>query len=65
MPAVRDFSSLLAPIPKGSWVAISHDEQRIVAFAASLEEAVRKAKEVGEPDPIVIRVPETDAGLLL
>jgi hypothetical protein len=58
MPAVKDVSKLLVDVPKGAWVALSHDEERVVAYAAELPEAIRKAKELGEADPIVIRVPE-------
>ena len=34
------------------------DEERVIAYAAELQEALRKAKEAGENDPIVTRVPE-------
>lgn len=57
---VRDFSILLANVPKGWWVAIAHSEDRVVAKAASLEEALSYAKETGEGDPFIIRVPERD-----
>lgn len=65
MPVVKDLSKVLAGIPKGSWVAISHDEERVLAYASDLEEAIQKAKEAGEENPIVIRVPETEVALLL
>jgi hypothetical protein len=66
MPAVKDFSKILADIPKGFWVALSHDdEDRVVSFDAKLEEAIRKAKEAGEDDPVVIRVPDTPSALFL
>ena len=65
MPAIKDLSKLLAGVPKGSWVAISKDETRVLAYSASLDQALEKAKAAGEPDPIVIRVPETEAALFL
>ena len=65
MPAVRDLAKLLAGVPKGSWVAISKDETRVVAYSADLDEALDKAKEAGESDPIVIRVPEVEVAVLL
>ncbi len=65
MSAARDFSRLLASVPKGSWVAISHDEERVISYAADLLEALEKAREAGEKDPAVIRVPESDAVMLL
>lgn len=65
MSAVKDLAKLLADIPRGSWVAISHDEERVVAYAAFLDEALKKAKEAGEENPVVIRVPENQAAVLL
>jgi len=65
MPEVKDLSKLLADLPRGSWVALSHDEERVVAYDAQLEEVIRKAKELGEENPIFTRVPERDAVLFL
>lgn len=65
MVAVKDISKLLAGVPKGAWVALSKDEDRVVAFASELQEALKKAQEAGESDPVVIRVPESDASTLL
>ncbi|MFZ3214889.1 MAG: hypothetical protein WA192_02410 [Candidatus Acidiferrales bacterium] len=58
MLAVNDISKLLVSVPKGAWVALSSDESRVVAFAAELQDALAKAKELGEPNPVVMRVPE-------
>jgi hypothetical protein len=63
--AVKDISKLLASVPKGAWVALSKDEERIIAYAAELQEALDKAKQAGETDPVVIRVPEAEAPTLL
>ncbi len=63
MEAVKKLPELLAEIPRGAWVALSHDEQRVVAYGAELEDVVRQAKEAGEDDPIVTRVPQTKATL--
>jgi hypothetical protein len=62
--AAKDISRLLVDVPKGAWVALSKDEERVVAYAAELQEAIQKAKEAGENDPVVIRVPETDGSSL-
>jgi hypothetical protein len=64
MFAAKDISKLLVDIPKGAWVALSKDEEKVVAYAAELQEAIEKAKEAGENDPVVIRVPETDGSTL-
>jgi Family of unknown function (DUF5678) len=64
MMAVKDVSKLLADVPRGAWVAVSKDEERVIAYAAELQEVLRKAKEAGENDPIVTRVPEVDGAAL-
>jgi hypothetical protein len=65
MLAVKDVSKLLADVPKGAWVALSRDEEHVIAYAAELMEVLAKAKEAGETDPIVVRVPESDAVTIL
>ena len=65
MPAVRELSELLKGIPKGSWVAISRNEESVIAYAPTLEQVLEKAKEAGEDRPVVIRVPERDSVVFL
>jgi hypothetical protein len=65
MLAVKNFSKLLSDIPKGAWVALSKDEERVVAYAAELQDALKKAEEAGESEPVVVRVPEADGSTLL
>lgn len=67
MPASTEVRNLTAGVPKGSWVALSHDEKRLVVYGADLQEVLCKAKSAGEADPIVFRVPtsETPAFLTL
>ena len=65
MLAVKDVGKLLSGVPKGAWVALSNDEDRVVAYAADLQVALAKAKEAGETDPVVLRVPEDASALLL
>lgn len=64
MFSVKDISKILADIPQGAWVALSNDEERVLAFGAELHEVVAKAKAAGENDPVVTRVPETDSATL-
>ena len=63
-PMVHDFGKLLEGIPRGAWVAISQDEDRVLAYAAELNEAIRQARELGEQDPIVVRVPQSPGAFL-
>ncbi len=65
MLAVKDVSKLLSDVPKGAWVALSQDETHVVAYAAELQEVLKIAKEAGESNPVVIRVPEADGSTLL
>jgi hypothetical protein len=58
MLGAKDISRLLKDVPKGAWVALSNDEERVVAYAAELEEALNKARDAGESDPVVTRVPQ-------
>jgi hypothetical protein len=62
---VKDISKLLINVPKGAWVALSADEARVLAYAADLAEVVKKANELGEPDPVIVRVPENPSSLVL
>lgn len=64
MSTVKDISKLLAGIPEGAWVALSNDEGRVVAYAAELQDAIHKAKELGEADPVVFRVPDSNGATL-
>ena len=48
MPAVKDLAKILAGVPRGSWVALSKEEDRLIAYAATLEQVLKKAKEAGE-----------------
>jgi phosphopantetheinyl transferase (holo-ACP synthase) len=63
-PIVRDFDKLLEGVPRGAWVAISHDEDRVVAYAAELKEAISKAQEQGEQNPVIVRVPQSSGAFL-
>lgn len=65
MLAVKDISKLLVDVPKGAWVALSRDEERIVAYSAELQDAIQKAKAAGEENPVMIRIPENGSTLLL
>jgi hypothetical protein len=62
---VKDISKLLINVPKGAWVALSADEARVLAYAADLAEVVKKANELGESDPVIVRVPENASSLVL
>ena len=66
MPAVRTLDQeLLAGIRPGTWVAISEDQQKVLGTGRTLREALRRAKEKGEKDPFILRVPVRNRALIL
>jgi predicted RNase H-like HicB family nuclease len=67
MPAVKSYNEeLLVGIAPGTWVAISADQERVVATGATIEEAIQKAKEAKEKkQPFIIRVPVENSALIL
>ena len=52
-------------IPRGAWVAVSSDGERVIAYGAELRDVIDEARKKGEADPIIARVPETTSALLL
>jgi hypothetical protein len=48
----------LRAAPPDGWVAFSSDEERLVAYGKTYEEAVTKAEKNGEPDPVLTKVPK-------
>jgi hypothetical protein len=56
---------LLAGLPPGTWIAISEDQERVVGTGATIEEALREAKEKGESKPSIIGVPVDGSALIL
>lgn len=57
-------AKLLAP-HKGKWVALSHDETRVVGVGITLDEALEASKKKGEEKPVVIKSPDEHSALLL
>jgi hypothetical protein len=62
---IKNLSELLAHVPSGAWVAISRDGSRVIAFAAEMRDVVDKAREAGETDPIITRVPQSNIAMIL
>lgn len=65
MLAAKDISKLLADIPKGAWVALSQNEDCVVAYGVELQDVLTQARDAGEPDPVITRVPESDSSSTL
>jgi len=60
-----NFPDLLKDIPRGAWVAVSSDQARVIAFGADMRDVLQEARSKGEPDPIILRVPESGSTLIL
>jgi len=60
-----DLKGLFKGIPAGAWVAISHDWKGIIAVGFSPEEVTGEAQAAGEAQPILMKIPEAGASLLL
>ncbi|MGH9742737.1 MAG: hypothetical protein ACRD51_10335 [Candidatus Acidiferrum sp.] len=66
MPVIKTFDEqLLLGITPGIWVAISKDQERIVGTGNSIEEANEKARENGERDAYIFRVPAENSALIV
>lgn len=50
---------ILQQAPRDSWIALSEDEEKIVANGKTFSEAVEAAKKAGEPEPVLIHVPQS------
>lgn len=60
-----DIQELTTGVRRGAWVAISSNHERRIAVGASVEEVIRKSEDEGEPEPLIVRVPEAEATLVL
>ena len=49
---------ILREAKPNSWLALSSDESRVAGRGDSFEQAVKDAKEHGENDPLLIKVPD-------
>jgi len=58
-----DFTALLKPYSSG-WVALTPDEQTVVASAPSIEEAHEEAVKKGCPYPVLLQVFPPDRGFI-
>jgi len=57
--------AILQGIAPGLWVAISRDQERVVATGVSIEETLEKSEQHGEPQPFIFRIPKADSAMIL
>lgn len=55
----------LLKAPSDGWVAFSEDENRVVAYGATYDEAVAEAQKQGVDDPVLVKVPTDWTQLVL
>ena len=63
--AAANLSRLLKGVPSGAWVAISESKQVVMAFGPDAQEVLREAKERGEGNPLILRVPDQASAMFL
>ncbi len=51
----QDVPHLLEGIPDDFWVAISMQENQVVAYGKDLEEVLNASRAKGEEDPLVVK----------
>ncbi len=67
MPQTREpmhLAKLLSP-HKGKWVALSHDEKKVVGVGNTIDIAIAEAKKNGENLPVIIKSPDQYSAALL
>ena len=55
---------LLRPY-KGEWVALTHDEKKVLGHGKSIDAALAGAKRAGESKPFLMKVPDKHGFVLI
>ena len=63
--ATFDFAQLLKDIPAGAWVAISERQGKVITYGADMQQVLAEAREKGEKEPLIIKVPDRQEILFL
>lgn len=45
--------------PSNGWIAFSEDKEELIAYGATYDEVIAKARKQGVVDLVVVKVPET------
>jgi Family of unknown function (DUF5678) len=56
---------LLSGLAPGTWAAISADQESVIASGRTMEEALERARQRGEKEPFILRVPSEESALIL
>ena len=52
-----DLSTLIAKAPRECWVALNEEGNKLLGWGETIDEAMKKAKESGVDDPLMIWSP--------
>ena len=63
--AIADLFALLKDIPSGTWVAISEEQNIVLSFGADAQADLHEARDKGEKQPLMMRVPDGQAAMFL
>ncbi len=55
---MSDIANLLEQAPRDCWLALDHDEKKVVGRGEDIKQAVEEANENGENDPVLIWAPK-------
>ena len=58
MMSAEERVRILREAKPNSWVAFSSDESKAVAYGETYSDVVRAAEELGENDPVMVKVPD-------
>ena len=61
----QERADILRNAPPMSWIALSEDESKVVAYGGSYDEVVARAESEGEADPVLIMTPDSWDPLVL
>ena len=66
MPTIpaMDLSQIMKDVPRGAWVAISSDNERLITFGSDVRTVIAESKKQGENEPLITRVPESTSALM-
>jgi hypothetical protein len=62
---VADLPELLKGIPPGAWVAISESQNKALAYGVDPQAVMSEAQQKGEPQPLMVRVPDHNLAMFL
>jgi hypothetical protein len=62
---VADLPDLLKGIPAGTWVAISEEQHKAIAYGVDAQAVHNEALQKGEKLPLMVRVPDQNLAMFL